>query len=291
MSQQQLSLPKRGDLIRLSLGVIGIGTSGPLIAMSSMPIMTLIFWRNLGGSFFTFFIALRHRQFANRHGIKWSVFAGLLLAAHFSAFFLSMRFTSVAAGTAITALQPIFAAIFVAVSGVKVNKSAWLGMLISFVGVLVITGLDLTISTRSFIGDIAALVGGALAALYVMAGAKAQQEVEPSTYTTICYFVCAIAALPVAIVLSPNIFKFSGKEWLIVLGLVFGAQLLGHSMFNSVLKRVSPAIVSLVVFFEVPVAAILAAIWLNQKPTGGIWLGIIFILIGSSLVILRNNEN
>ena len=291
MSHQQLSLPNRRDLLRLSLGVIGIGTSGPLIALSAMPIMTLIFWRNLGGSIFTFFLAIRHKQFANRHGLKWSVIAGVILAAHFTGFFISMRLTSVAAGTAITALQPIFAAIFVAMNGVKVSRKVWLGMAISFIGVLVITGVDLNISTKSFIGDIAALIGGALAALYVMAGAKAQQEVEATTYTTICYFVCAISALPVALIISPNIFHFPGKQWLLLLGLILGAQLLGHSMFNSVLKRVSPAVVSLVVFFEVPVAALLATWWLGQKPTGGIWFGIILILIGSSLVILRNNED
>lgn len=291
MSHQQLSLPKRGDLLRLSLGVIGIGTSGPLIALSMMPVMTLIFWRNLGGSIFTFFLALRHKQFANKHGLKWSIIAGIILAAHFAGFFIAMRLTSVAAGTAIAALQPIFAASFAAMNGVKVSKKVWIGMAVSFVGVLVITGVDLNISTKSFFGDLAALTCGALAALYVMAGAKAQQEVEATTYTTICYFVCAISALPVALLISPNIFAFPMKQWLILLGLILGAQLLGHSMFNSVLKRVSPAIVSLVVFFEVPVAALLATWWLGQKPQSGIWLGIFFILIGSALVILRNDEN
>jgi drug/metabolite transporter (DMT)-like permease len=176
-------------------------------------------------------------------------------------------------------------------NGVRVSKKAWLGMAISFIGVLVITGVDLNISTKSFFGDLAALIGGALAALYVMAGAKAQREVESTTYMAICYFVCAISALPIALLISPNIFQFEARQWLILLGLILGAQLLGHSMFNSVLKRVSPAVVSLIVFFEVPVAALLATWWLDQKPAGGIWLGIILILIGCALVILRNDEN
>lgn len=291
MSHQQLSLPKRADLMRLSVGVIGIGTSGPLIALSAMPIMTLIFWRNLGGAVFTFFLAIRHKQFANKYGLKWSAIAGVILAAHFTCFFISMRLTSVAAGTAITALQPIFAAIFVAITGIKISRNVWFGMAISFIGVLIITGVDLTVSTKTFFGDLAALIGGALAALYVMAGAKAQQQVESTTYTTVCYFACAVSALPAAVIISPNIFTFAAKQWVILLGLILGAQLLGHSMFNSVLKRVSPAIVSLVVFFEVPVAALLATWWLGQKPSSGIWFGILFILIGSALVILRNDEN
>jgi drug/metabolite transporter (DMT)-like permease len=44
-------------------------------------------------------------------------------------------------------------------------------------------------------------------------------------------------------------------------------------MFNSVLKRVSPAIVSMVVFFEVPISALLAIWWLGQNPTLASGLG------------------
>ena len=90
-----------------------------------------------------------------------------------------------------------------------------------------------------------------------------------------------------ALIAGNQIFSFSAKEWWILLGLILGAQLLGHSMFNSALKRVSPAIVSLIVFFEVPVSAVLAAWWLGQKPPLGIIPGIVLILGGCVLVVTR----
>jgi drug/metabolite transporter (DMT)-like permease len=279
------AMPARPDLIRLGVGIIGIGTSGPLIAMSTMPIMTLIFWRNLGGSLLTLPFALRHAR--DRAGMKWAVIAGVVLALHFIGFFLAMRMTSVAAGTALVALQPIFAAIFVKLSGGHIPSTAWLGMVVSFLGVALVSGVDLQISFRSFLGDIAAIVSAALAAAYVMAGSKAQRTLETTTYTTICYFICAITALPIALITGSQVLHFTAKEWWILLGLVLGAQLLGHSMFNSALKRVSPAIVSLIVFFEVPVSAILAAWWLDQKPPVGIIPGIVLILFGCVLVVTR----
>ena len=58
-------------------------------------------------------------------------------------------------------------------------------------------------------------------------------------------------------------------------------------MFNSALKRVSPAVVSLIVFFEVPVSAVLAARRLDQRPPVGIIPGIALILIGCVLVVTR----
>lgn len=282
---EHTEIPARPDLVRLGIGIIGIGTSGPLIALSTMPVMTLIFWRNLGGSLVTLPFAIRHAR--DREGINWAIVAGVILALHFSGFFLAMRMTSVAAGTALVALQPIFAAIFVKVSGGHIPKAAWLGMIVSFVGVALVSGVDLQISFRSFLGDLAAIVSAALAAGYMMAGAKAQRTLETATYTTICYFVCSITALPVALIAGNEIFTFSAKEWWIVLGLIVGAQLLGHSMFNSVLKRVSPAVVSLIVFFEVPVSALLAVWWLDQKPPVAIIPGIALILAGCVLVVTR----
>ena len=253
--------------------------------MSAMPILTLIFWRNLGGSLMTLPFALRHSR--DRAGMKWAVIAGVLLALHFIGFFLAMRMTTVAAGTALVALQPIFAALFVKLTGGDIPSRAWMGMFVSFGGVLLISGVDLQISLRAFLGDIAAIISAALAAVYMLVGSKAQQTLETSTYTAICYFFCAITALPMALIAGNQIFNFEAREWWILLGLIFGAQFLGHTMFNSVLKRVSPAVVSLIVFFEVPVSAILAMWWMDQRPPLGVIPGIALILFGCALVVLR----
>ena len=282
---QHTAMPARPDLIRLGIGIIGIGTSGPLIAMSTMPVLTLIFWRNLGGSLLTLPFALRHSR--DKAGMKWAVIAGVVLALHFVGFFLAMRMTTVAAGTALVALQPIFAALFVKLSGGQIPSTAWLGMIVSFVGVVLVSGVDLQISVKSFLGDLAALISAALAAAYIIAGSKAQRTLETTTYTTICYFICSMTALPMAVIAGNEIFSFSAKEWWILLGLILGAQQLGNSMFNSALKRVSPAVVSLIVFFEVPVSAVLAAWWLDQRPPAGIIPGIALILIGCVLVVTR----
>ena len=279
-------LPARPDLIRLIVGIFGIGSSGPLIALSTMPVPTLIFWRNLGGSIVTLPFALRHKL--HRTGVKWAILAGVVLAVHFVGFFLAMRLTSVTAGTAIVATQPIFAAFFVKLTGGHIPAKAWFGMLISFAGVLLVTGFDLHLDRRSFIGDIAALLSGALAAAYMLIGSRAQQTLATTSYTTICYFVCALTALPMAIFSGYEVVHFVAREWWVLLGLILGAQILGHTMFNLTLKRVSPAVVSMIVFFEVPVAALLSLIFkIGKQPTLTIIPGVILILAGCIFVVLR----
>jgi len=284
------AIPGAKDLGLLSVGVVGIGTSGPIIAASIMPVPSLIFWRNLGGALMMLPFALRRAEWRTKdqqRAIAWSALAGFFLAMHFICFFLAMRYTSVATGTALTALQPIFAAIYFKVRGGIIPSRAWSGMFIAFLSVALITGIDFQISFRNFIGDLLSILGAALSAGYVLIGSKAQQKLSTSTYTTACYLTCAITGLIIAIASGSQIFNFDAHQWWLVVALIVGAQFLGHTMFNMTLSRVSPVIVSLVVFFEVPVSAIIAFIWLDQIPAAGIIPGIIGLLIGCGIFVSR----
>jgi len=276
-------LPTGREIGLLTLVIIGIGTSGPVIALSSMPILALIFWRNLGGFLLVLPWAFRDLDLKRaevRIGIKFSFLSGIALALHFIGFFIAMRYTSVAVGTALTALQPIFAAYFVKRLGGTIPKRAWTGMSIAFVGVVIITGVDLTISRRAFLGDLAAIACAALAAMYVVLGARARESVSTATYTSIAYLTCSLVSLGFALVVGTELIDFEAREWLLLIALIAGAQILGHTILNFTLKSLSPAIASLVVFFEVPVSAVLAFWWLNQLPPLGTVPGLILILVG-----------
>lgn len=284
------AIPAAKDLGLLSLGVIGVGTSGPVIAASTMPVPSLIFWRNLGGAAMMLPFAIRNREWQTsdeRRAIALSSSAGVLLAMHFICFFFAMRLTSVAAGTALAALQPVFTALYIRLRGGIIPKRAWGGMLIAFLSVLLITGVDSQISLRNLAGDLLALLGAALAAGYTLIGSKAQQKVSTATYTTACYLTCAITALVIAIASGNQFLHFEARQWWLVVAIILGAQFLGHTMFNMALRRVSPVIVALVVFFEVPVSAIIAFFWLGQIPPAGIIPGIIGLLIGCGIFVSR----
>ena len=284
------AIPGAKDLGLLSIGVIGVGTSGPVVAASVMPVPSLIFWRNLGGALMMAPFAIRKAEWRTkeqRHAISLSALAGFFLAMHFICFFLAMRYTSVATGTALTAMQPIFAAIYFKVRGGIIPSRAWSGMLIAFISVIVITGIDFQISLRSFYGDLLAILGAVLSAGYVLIGSRAQHKISTSTYTTVCYLTCAATSLIIAIASGKQIMHFEARQWWLVLARMFGAQFLGHTMFNMTLPRVSPVVVSLVVFFEVPVSAIIAFFWLDQIPAAGIIPGIIGLLIGCGIFVSR----
>jgi drug/metabolite transporter (DMT)-like permease len=291
--QNHTKLPTGRDIPFLISAIIGVGASGPIIAKSQMPVPTMIFWRNIIGGLVMLPFALARSEWKSkeqRRAIGWSVAAGILLASHFICFFWAMRLTSVATGTALTATQPIFAAIFVKLTGGHIPKKSFGGMLIAFASVIVITGIDLNLSFRSFQGDLMAVVGGALGAAYMMIGAKVQRDVSTSTFTSVCYLVCGLSMLPIVILTNSPFNGFTTYEWFLLSSLIVGTQLLGHTLFNFSLKRVSPAVVSLIIFFEVPVSAILAYVWLDQKPPSGTIPGIIGLLFGCALFVFQSNQ-
>ena len=291
--QDHTKLPTGRDIPFLILGVLGIGSSGPIIAKAIMPIPTMIFWRNLVGALIMIPFAFARGEWktkAQLNAIRWSILAGTLLATHFICFFWAMKLTSVATGVALTATQPIFAALFIKLAGGHIPKKSIGGMVIAFLSVVAITGIDLNISVRAFQGDLLAVFGGAVGAGYMIIGASAQKVISTSTFTTVCYSTCAILIFPVVILTNSDLTGYSGTQWLLLAGLIIGAQFLGHTLFNFTLKRVSPAVVSLVVFFEVPVSALLAFAWLGQQPPAGTIPGIIGLLFGCTLFVLRSNQ-
>ena len=291
--QDHTKLPTGRDIPFLILGVLGIGSSGPIIAKAIMPIPTMIFWRNLVGALIMIPFAFARGEWktkAQLNAIRWSILAGTLLATHFICFFWAMKLTSVATGVALTATQPIFAALFIKFAGGHIPKKSIGGMVIAFLSVVAITGIDLNISLRAFQGDLLAVFGGAVGAGYMIIGASAQKVISTSTFTTVCYSTCAILIYPVVLLTDSDLTGYSGTQWLLLAGLIIGAQFLGHTLFNFTLKRVSPAVVSLVVFFEVPVSALLAFAWLGQQPPAGTIPGIIGLLFGCTLFVLRSNQ-
>lgn len=264
-----MSRPAGPDLALMSVGVAAVSTSGPLMAALVAPALAVAMWRNaLAVAAILPYAALTRR--AELHAMsarerRWALGAGLLLAAHFATWVPSLRFTSVASATAIVCTQPVWVALIARLTGHHVTRRTWIGMAISIAGVVLLTGVDFSLEPRALLGDLLALLGGAFAALYTVAGGEVRRTVSTTSYTAICYSTAALALLPFAAA-TGDVWGYDATTWGQLAALTMGAQLLGHSVFNAVLRTTSPTVVSLVLLLEVPGAAVIAALWLGQVP-------------------------
>ncbi|WP_077488034.1 DMT family transporter [Sinomonas mesophila] len=277
-----------------AFGVLGVSASGPLIAATlgatSVTALAIAFWRNaIAAVVMAAPVAVRSPAQFGRLGRReylWSAVAGVALAFHFVCFILSLTLTSVAAATALVCLQSGWIAVFSLVRGRRLPGTVLAGLGLSFVGVLAITGLDLGSSPEALLGDILAVAGGALAALYTLAGSQARRTMSTGTYTALCYGVCAALVAFMAIGSGQRLTGFEPWGWAGILAITVAAQLVGHTAFNHLVAVMSPLVVSMFILLEIPGAALLAAVFLGEVLPAGTYAGLGLILAGLAVVVL-----
>lgn len=279
------------NVFLIAVAILGVSASGPLMAGAVAPALAIAFWRNaLGTLAVAPFAASKGRgelSSLDRDGRRTLVFAGLMLATHFATWCTALKMTSVAAATAMVSMQVVFVVVVDRIRGQVAPRRVVAGILVAVVGVLVITGVDFSLSARALTGDLLALVGGLTAALYVIAGSKVREQLSTSAYTVACYGICAAALAIACLIGQVEMVSFSTNTWLAIIGVTICAQLLGHSVINHLLAVMSPGLISLLLLLEVPGAALLAGIFLDQTPPFGVYVGLGLILAGLVVVVSR----
>ena len=282
-----LRRPPAGSALLLVVGVLGTSTAAPLIKATVAPSLAIAFWRMaLASGVVVPFSAWRRGELRmSTRNRRLSVMAGVLLAGHFACFIPAVSLTTVASAVALVAMQPAWAALILHLRGERMAGQAWLGVGLAIGGALMLSGVDVTVSGRALAGDVLALVGGALAASYRVVGAEVRRTVSTTAYTAVCYPVAAVVLLLVCVGSGQRLGGYAGSTWLRLAALALLAQILGHSVFNLVLRTVSPTIVSVALLFEIVGAAVLAAIFLGQNPPAAAIPAAAIIALGTFLVI------
>jgi drug/metabolite transporter (DMT)-like permease len=175
--------------------------------------------------------------------------------------------------------------------GQHVPRRAWTGIVIAFVGVIVLSGVDFHASARAFVGDLLALTAAVFAAIYMTIGAEVRKTVSLPAYAFICYGAASVFLIVAAFATGSHLTGFSNNAWMKILALTVLAQFLGHTLFNRVVKTTSPTEVSTAILLEVPLAAIIAGIFLGQVPSLWSIPGAVLILGGLTLVVTGNGSS
>lgn len=289
MRPDVVARPPAADLLLMLLAVAAASTAAPLTAFAAAPALAVAFWRNALGAVATAPVALGRSRVElaglSRGQLLLMLAAGGFLAVHFGLWMSSLAFTTVASAIAMTSTQPVWAALLAGVRGQRLPTAAWLGIAVAVGGVFLVTGIDLTVSAAALGGDLLALAGGMFGAAYITAGGEIRGGVSTTAYTLVCYATAAAALLVACLAAGLQLSGFDAATWLAIAAIAAGPQLLGHSVFNRVLRTTSPTVVSLGLLFVTPGAALLAWGFLGQTPPLTIIPAIGLLLGGVALVV------
>ncbi|MGK5629959.1 DMT family transporter [Streptomyces sp. URMC 123] len=290
----------RLDFLLLAVAIAAVSLSAPLIAATAAPALAIAFWRNaMAVGALSPFVLLRRRTRAEllgmgRRSLLLSGAAGAMLALHFGLWLPSLHMTSVASSTALCTTTPIWTTLLLRLRGHRPPALVWAGTALAFLGVLLLSGVDLSLSPRALAGDALALAAGMAAAGYVLLGAEVRRSVGTAAYTYVCYTTTAALLLVACLVAGANMGGLFGGEgygtgtWLKLIALTATAQLLGHTLLNRVVHGLGPSVTSTAILLETPGAALIAALWLGQTPPVVAYPALAVILAGLVLVILAD---
>jgi drug/metabolite transporter (DMT)-like permease len=277
-------------VVLLVIGIVGVSMSGPLMAAATaVPALAMSLWRTGLGALAVAPVGLtrgRAQLFSlTARQVQLSCFAGLMLAAHFATWTSSLHLTSVASATALVCLQVAWVVVLTRLTGAIVVSRVWLGLGLALLGVIIVSGVDFSVSTEALTGDLLALLGGFFAAIYTMVGGRVREEVSTTSYTLVCYATSALILLVACLAAGRQIVGFEAKSWVLIVSVTLAAQLLGHSVFNHLLATISPTVVSMTLLLEVPGASLLAAVFLGQAPPVAVYAGLALICAGLAIVV------
>jgi drug/metabolite transporter (DMT)-like permease len=202
----------------------------------------------------------------------------------------SLRLTSVTASTALVTTTPLWVVLVQRLRGRPVSRRVVTGVLVAFLGVVLVTGVDATVSPTALLGDAMALAGGAAAAGYSLTAETARREMSTSSYSAVANSVCAAGTLVVCVVLGVELVGFSTVTWTEVAVVAVCSQIVGHALLNRAILRAGATTVTLAVLLETPTASLIAWLWLGDVPPVLVLPGAVLVLAGLAVVVTSRRQ-
>ena len=221
--------------------------------------------------------------------------SGLLLALHFWTWIASLEHTSVASSAALVTTNPIWVAIL----------SAWLlhevpprlqqaGIAVTLAGTVLVFIADWGSSTGGpapLLGNSLALTGALAASGYLLIGRGLRSNVGLLAYVWLAYAFAALALLIAAFVTGESVAKVPSGAWIFIAALAIGPQLIGHTVFNWALRRLSATFFALSILGEPVGSALLAWLLLGERFTTLQFTGFVVLLAGIFIAARTERED
>lgn len=267
------------------VGVFAISFSALFVRLSTAPAMIIATYRLL----FTFlllapFTLVKHRT--DLQTLAWrerglAAASGICLALHFVTWFTSLRYTSIASSVVLVTTQPVFVVIGSWIFfRERISRLAMLGGALALCGSFIIGASDFALDMRAFQGDMLALAAAILVSGYLLIGRRLRGTVSLPAYTFFTYGSSALVLVACSLASRTPFYPYPPTDWLIFVALAVVCTILGHTLFNWVLRYVQASVVSVSVLGEPLGAIVWASVFLHEYPTQRQIIGACFIFGG-----------
>lgn len=228
----------------------------------------------------------------SRKNLLLCVLSGIFLAFHFSSWIASISMTTIANSTILVACSPIFVALanhFLIKE--KFNYKMIIGITASFVGTVIIAlGSSGGSNGSMMLGNLLAITGGIFVAGYLIIGGIVRKSVSAGAYVFVVYSISTIVLFFMCIVSNTPLYPYPAKEFILFACLAFFCSILGHTVYNYLMKYVSATLISVSTLCEPIFASVLALIIFREIPSVNTLIGGTIILTGVFYYIISQQN-
>lgn len=285
-------MTKAKAIFCLCAAIVAVSCSAILIRFSHTPPLAIAFYRQLFSGLLLLPFA-RNDQHAGLTGREkvYLVFSGFFLALHFSTWITSLSLTSVARATLFVDLQPIWASILGAILlSEKLNKLEVAGVAVVSIGGLLTVVPNWGSGFASLKGDFLATCGGLAGACYFLIGRKIRKSISWSRYMVSVYFISACWILLFHLVLTGTVPGISGRDAVWILAMALIPSLLGHGLFNFVIRHIKAYVVNAAFFGEPVLATLFAYLFFREAPDRFFYFGALLIFAGLAFIFSQQRS-
>ncbi|ANE48675.1 multidrug transporter [Paenibacillus swuensis] len=215
--------------------------------------------------------------------------SGAALGLHFLLWMESLRYTSVASSTAFMALEPVMVMLgsYWAFQQ-RSSLSRIIGMAVAVVGAIAIGWGDWGLSPQALQGDLLSVLGTAAVALHMILGQSLRSKLSSVSYSFAVFAVAGGVLALYSLIQGYAFFGYKAVDWGVFALLAVVPTILGHYIFNWLLKYMDATSVSMSVLGE-PIGATILAYFLLGEALTAIQLGAGVLLIGGVWLFIRSN--
>lgn len=259
----------------LALGLFGVSWAAVLVRLAAAPAPSVAFWRlvlSVALLLPPLWISGEWRQLRGLRAADWGWLGlgGVFLGAHLTVWFLSLELTSVASSTVLVTSHPIFVGLLSALWLREAPaRREWAGIALAVAGAVAVGWGDFRGGPDPLLGDLLAVAGAVLTALYFVVGRRLRARLGVWSYVVPVYATAAVVAGAFAAAGGMPLAGWDAPTWGYLAALAVGPMLLGHTSFNWALEHVRAYVVSVVVLLEPLGATLLAMLVLGRDEVPG----------------------
>mgnify|MGYP002629992742 CR=1 FL=1 len=215
-----------------------------------------------------------HAGRANRRVLRAGALAGLAYGVHFGTWVTSLTLTSVAASVTLVTATPLLLAFAAIVTGRdRPGPRLWAAIGLGVLGVLVIGGHDLALSSDALTGDGLAFAGAAAMAAYLLIARRLGQDLDLWAFSFLATSVGGATLLMGAVLAGIPLQVSSTEAFAYIVLSALIPQIIGHNLLTWALRHARPTLVGMATVGEPVGSTVLAWLILGEAVSAQVAVG------------------